>query len=255
MLKIVKESLVVEDGMGGVSATMSTVLNTPGVGNATPAGLAATTGAQMSSPKSTGSGDRFDNDTAKKKKKKRTTKGPFGKPATQAAQPKTKKLKEENISPYDKIGMAMAKKMKIKPPFKKKDSRTNTTTQRKFESQTYSIMTLDDFSNRLLEEEKKDTENTSDKESLKYVKGKDELKKIGIAFVYKMIDDKHQIAFIKDDTETVEQKLKEDGWKKGESKTEKTCKIDEYTKEDETLSVFTGEFDHPYVTLVSSKKE
>jgi hypothetical protein len=34
-------------------------------------------------------------------------------------------LNEENINPYDKLGMAMAKKMGLKPPFKKKKDKKN----------------------------------------------------------------------------------------------------------------------------------
>jgi hypothetical protein len=34
-------------------------------------------------------------------------------------------LNEENINPYDKLGMAMAKKMGVKPPFKKKKTKGN----------------------------------------------------------------------------------------------------------------------------------
>jgi hypothetical protein len=34
-------------------------------------------------------------------------------------------LNEENINPYDKLGMAMAKKMGVKPPFKKKKAKGN----------------------------------------------------------------------------------------------------------------------------------
>jgi len=38
---------------------------------------------------------------------------------------RAKLVKETNISPYDKLGMAMAKKMGIKPPFKKKKDKKN----------------------------------------------------------------------------------------------------------------------------------
>lgn len=69
---LVKEKLdsyLKEDAVGGVSAPMATVNNVPGVGNATPADTAATTGAQFGSDSAKGSGDRWDNDTEKSKKK------------------------------------------------------------------------------------------------------------------------------------------------------------------------------------------
>jgi hypothetical protein len=47
------------DGMGGVSTPYATLYNVPGVGNVQPAYLAATTGAQQSSPLSKGSGDKW----------------------------------------------------------------------------------------------------------------------------------------------------------------------------------------------------
>jgi transcriptional regulator of heat shock response len=75
MKKLVKEDL------GGVSAPMSTPFNTPGVGNAQPASMAAMTGAQQTSPNALGSGDKWGNSlgnnlytqngSTKKKKKKR----------------------------------------------------------------------------------------------------------------------------------------------------------------------------------------
>jgi hypothetical protein len=92
-----------EEGMGGVSAPMSTLNNTPGVGNATPA---------TADGNSIGSGDRWDSS--------------IGKIHTQATN-------ESNLNPYDKIGMMMAKKMGVEPPFKQKDSRTNTIVQNQWE--------------------------------------------------------------------------------------------------------------------------
>jgi hypothetical protein len=114
----------------------------PGMGNIAPASVAATTGAQMSSPLSTGSGDKFDNTVGKKlytqakSKKKKLM--------------KKKKLEEENINPYDKLGMAMAKKLGVKPPFKKKKSKSNQNAmvQRNYEHQ---IITFDQFKNSLNE--------------------------------------------------------------------------------------------------------
>jgi len=115
------KSTVNEDAMGGVSAPMATLTNTPGMGNATPASSAAMTGAQQTGSSTIGSGDKWGGDNmyaqnGKLKKKK-----------------KVKKVEEENINPYDNLGTSMAKKMKVPMTFKKKKSKTNTVEQKKFE--------------------------------------------------------------------------------------------------------------------------
>lgn len=110
----------------------------PGIGNIAPASAAATTGAQMSSPLSTGSGDKFDNTVGKKlyTQSKIKKKKPM----------KKKKLEEENINPYDKLGTAMAKKIGIKSPFKKKKDKKN---QNAMIQNTYEheIITFDEYMN------------------------------------------------------------------------------------------------------------
>ena len=125
MKKYVKTSLA--EDMGGVSAPMATPMNTTGMGNAVPPAKGGV-----------GSGDAWGNKVNKKL-------------YTQAASPKkkkkaVKKIEEDNINPYDKVGMGMAKKMGVKPPFKKKNSKgnQNAMTQQKFEHQ---IITLDDYLN------------------------------------------------------------------------------------------------------------
>jgi len=91
-LKSSKSRYVKED-MGGVSAPMTTLVNTPGMGTATPPPTA--------DGNSIGSGDKWGNTIG-------------GKPYTQGGKVKTKKkkpikkkskpnLEEENINPYDKI--------------------------------------------------------------------------------------------------------------------------------------------------------
>jgi FMN phosphatase YigB (HAD superfamily) len=106
---------IVREDMGGVSAPISTPMNTVGMGNAVPP-----------HPGTVGSGDKWDD-------------------ASIGMQ-----TNEENINPYDKLGMAMAKKMGVKPPFKKKRSKTNQNAmkQQKFEHQ---IITLDEFTKKLNE--------------------------------------------------------------------------------------------------------
>jgi hypothetical protein len=88
--KRVKMSMT-EDAMGGVPAPMATLNNTPGMGNAVPP-----------SSTSAGSGDVWD-----------ASIGPIH------TQTKSKGIKENNISPYDKLGVAMAKKMRVPLTFKK----------------------------------------------------------------------------------------------------------------------------------------
>lgn len=116
-LKKFRKEGILED-MGGVSAPISTPMNTPGMGNAVPAGNGTV-----------GSGDNWGD-------------------ASIGMQ-----TNEENINPYDKIGMAMAKKMGVKPPFKKKKAKgnQNSIVQKKFEHQ---IITLDEFTKELNENKK-----------------------------------------------------------------------------------------------------
>ena len=85
----------------------------PGMGTAAPAQQAATTGNQFYQPASKGSGDTFGT-TAKKKRKKKSK-----------IKLVKESLNEENINPYDPMGMALLKKVGIKPPFKKKRSKGN----------------------------------------------------------------------------------------------------------------------------------
>ena len=56
-----------EDGEGGVCSPMSTLTNTPGMGNTVPASNAGMTLGQQMSPSTKGSGDLFGNNTKKKK--------------------------------------------------------------------------------------------------------------------------------------------------------------------------------------------
>lgn len=107
-------NLLKEEAMGGVSAPMATLNNTPGMGNAVPAGV-----------DKVGSGDTW-GDKPKKKKKK--------------------KLEEDNINPYDKLGTAMAKKMGIKMPFKKKKDPKNQNSMT-MKAEQFRIMPYEEFKN------------------------------------------------------------------------------------------------------------
>lgn len=88
-----------EDAMGGVSAPMGTLNNTPGTGSAQPP-ASVSMGSMGTS--STGSGDKWD--------------ASIGSIHTQAP---SKKVNEMNINPHDKLGVAMAKKMGVPLVFKK----------------------------------------------------------------------------------------------------------------------------------------
>lgn len=105
-----------EDAMGGISAPMSTLINTPGMGSVQPAQTAAMIGAQQGSSSAIGSGDKWgttlgpytqDGKLKKKKKKKKVYRK------------RKKNVNEQNISPHDKLGVAMAQKMGIPLVFKK----------------------------------------------------------------------------------------------------------------------------------------
>lgn len=88
-----------EDAVGGVSAPMGTLNNTPGTGSAQPP-ASVSMGSMGTS--STGSGDKWD--------------ASIGSIHTQAP---SKKVNEQNINPHDKLGVAMAKRMGIPLVFKK----------------------------------------------------------------------------------------------------------------------------------------
>ena len=111
----------VDEDMGEVCSPMSTLSNTPGMGNAVPASQA--TGG-------IGSGDNW---------------GTNIKTYTQGGKIKKKKRKkravdEENINPFDKLGTAMAKKLRVPMVFKK--GKNQTIRQKTFE---HNIKTLDDY--------------------------------------------------------------------------------------------------------------
>jgi len=88
-----------EDAMGGVSAPMGTLNNTPGTGSAQPP---ASVSMGSMGTASSGSGDKWD--------------ASIGSIHTQAP---SKKVNEQNINPHDKLGVAMAKRMGIPLVFKK----------------------------------------------------------------------------------------------------------------------------------------
>jgi len=143
-----------EEAMGGVSAPMSTLNNTPGMGNVTPA--ASADGNAIGSGDKFGDGVMYDQKgkvkTSKSKKKKKVyPRGPtpkFKKKKFKTWLGTEAEVNEGNINPYDKIGMMMAKKMGIKPPFKAIDDpeNQNAIEQEKFE---HNILTFDKFNDEL----------------------------------------------------------------------------------------------------------
>jgi hypothetical protein len=137
-----------EDAMGGVSSPMSTLNNVPGMGNAVP---------PSAKTRNIGSGDNWGNtiggkphtqSVAPKKRKlkvltaKYKSKSPFGEPV--------KKLKENNVNPYDNLGQFMLKRAKVKSVFKKKKdpNNQNAMVQKKFEHQ---IITFNEFAKQINE--------------------------------------------------------------------------------------------------------
>lgn len=111
---------------GGVSAPMATLGNTPGMGNATPASMAAMTGAQQTNPAARGSGDKWTSDSS--------------------VNTQTKALDEDNINPTDKVGMSMAKKMGVKTPFKKGKEKGNQNSVKQVVGE-HTIVPLEQFMN------------------------------------------------------------------------------------------------------------
>lgn len=90
-----------------VGAPMATLSNTPGMGNAVPA-----------TQSSFGSGDSWGYNKPSKKKKKIYVKK---KKSNESFYPS---IEEQNINPYDKLGVSMAKKLKVPIYFKKGKGQT-----------------------------------------------------------------------------------------------------------------------------------
>ena len=266
----VKE-LLKEDAMGGVSAPMATVNNVPGVGNATP-GSAATN--------NIGSGDKWGGIGKRKKKKKKVNEGiiklegirynvervegdrifitplynPYGGPRHDSPMStpgfwinindkRIEKLEENNLNPYDKIGASIAKKMGVKQPFKKKDSKTNTVTQ---VTEKYTIPTLDNYLNE------GDNENISIPDELKDVSAKDKLLKLDIPFIFKPGPSGKNRAYIKGDINDVVKKLVDLGWEQRGKNSENTIK--KFHKDDDEIAIFADGKDLPRITLKPIQK-
>jgi hypothetical protein len=96
-------------------APMTGAGSVPGMSNAVPAQQVATTGNQFYQSGVKGSGDIWGSGNQKQKKKRKRKKVKLVKES----------LNETNISPYDKLGVAIAKKMGVKLPFKKKKAKEN----------------------------------------------------------------------------------------------------------------------------------
>ncbi len=153
MLHIDKD---IDENMGGVSAPMATLVNTPGTGNVVPASMAAMTGSQQSSSSALGSGDNwgksmgpYTQDGKPKKKKAKKNKRVYK---------KNKKVSEQNISPFDEIGIMMAKKMDVPLYFEKgKDQSVKHIKQKQVDKvprkYKHKISSYDDYAN--LEKNKK----------------------------------------------------------------------------------------------------
>lgn len=232
--------------VGGVSAPMATLTNTPGVGNAVPAPEA---GLNTDGP--AGSGDRWDNDTEDKPKKKKKVKIA---------------VQEGNLNPYDKIGAMMAKKMGVKQPFKKKDGKTNTVAQDVIDEVVnpnvpFKIETLDSYEKacnhvpdhpltvkkKVNEEEAQQT--TADQESMKDIKSKNQLTDLGIPFVYKPGPSGKKRVYLKMDVNQAVQKLEELEWVDVGTNPENTLKKFHDKDGKMELAIFADGKDLPRVTL------
>lgn len=115
------KTYLIENAMGGVSTPMATLNNTPGMGNIVPPG-----------PGTIGSGDNWGLNINKKpftqgkikikrkRKKKKIVKENINTYNFNLILKEKKIYEAANINPYDKLGVAMAKKLKVPLPFKKK---------------------------------------------------------------------------------------------------------------------------------------
>jgi len=120
------KTYLIENAMGGVSTPMATLNNTPGMGNIVPPG-----------PGTIGSGDNWGLNINKKpftqgkikikrkRKKKKIVKENINTYNFNLILKEKKIYEAANINPYDKLGVAMAKKLKVPLPFKKKKNKKN----------------------------------------------------------------------------------------------------------------------------------
>ena len=169
---------------------------------------------------------------------------------------------EQNINPYDKIATQF---MGGKSPFKKLDSRTNTVKQEFFKEAPepdFKLPTLDQYAKAAEHvpphpsETRKDTrkkkvneeEVPMEQESLKDIKAKQELEKLGIPYIYKEgPSGKHRVYIKGINVNHVVKKLKDLGWEEIGTNPEKTIK--KFHKEDKELAIFADGKDLPRVTV------
>lgn len=291
---------VSEEAMGGVSTPMSTLNNTPGIGNAVPPSGGV--------DGKTGSGDNWGKTINKKpyvqkgkiiKKKKKKVNEMYNKnifvgdiievfdeqegivPSKiielvdeysiivqtyygKFVAEKTKKgdwviaedsfpIRESNLNPYDKIGAMMAKKMGVKQPFKKKDSKTNTVTQKNFK-----IETLDDYTKASkhvpkhpLQKKKKinEEESLKDENNLKDVDAKEYLEKLGIAYDFKKAPSGKYRVFITDKIKDVLDILEKEEWEEVGKNEENT--IRKFKKEGKILTIYADGKNYPRATITN----
>jgi hypothetical protein len=136
-------------------------------------------------------------------------------------------LGESNMNPYDKIASMMGKKMGVKSPFKKGDSRTNTVKQNEVDenaqlSPSFSLPTLDQYEKAckhvpdhpLTTKKKKvnEGEELRDDNALKDVKAKEALGDLGIAFKFKPGKSGKDRVFITDPMKVVLDKITQGEW-------------------------------------------
>lgn len=173
-------------------------------------------------------------------------------------------LDENNLNPYDKIGAMMAKKMGVKQPFKKKDSRTNTIEQREIdedaqESPKFSLPTLDQYAKAcqhvpdhpLTSKKKKvnEGEQLRDDNALKDIKAKDALGNLGIAFKFKPGKSGKDRVFITDPMQDVLAKIEQGEWTEYGKNPENT--IRKFEKGEKILTIYADGKDLPRATLTN----
>jgi len=281
--------------MDGAPAGFIGIGSTPGMGNAQPASSAAMTGAQQTSSDSIGSGDKWDSSIGKmhtqeslkeiwdlnpldhSKAYKILSKMHAGEDVSDddeewfydtISKNNDKHLKENNLNPYDKIGAMMAKKMGIKQPFKKKDSRTNTIEQVEIdedaqEEKKFKIPTLDTYQKASqhvpdhpltsVKKKKVNEEELREVEALKDVKAKEALSKLGVAFEFKPAKSGKNRVFITDPMRDVLNKLKEAGWEEYGRNPENT--IRKFENNEKILTIYADGKELPRATLAPKNEE
>lgn len=178
-------------------------------------------------------------------------------------------VNEMNTNPYDKIASMMSKKMGVKQPFKKKDSKTNTIKQHTIDEisgtkNSFNIQTLDSYEKAAelvprhpLQGKKKKTkkvneeisETPAQEESNKNLDAKNELADLGIPYIYKEAQSGRMRVYLKMNVNKAIELLEENEWEEVDVNNNPANTVKMFHKGDSELAVYTNNQKLPMVTM------